>query len=73
MYKQMKHNAQTGLVSFFIGILIAVIVAVGVALPVVQDTIDNSSVTGTAQTILTYIPVLLVLVLLVAIASAIRT
>ena len=69
----MKKYAQSGMVSFFIGILIAVIVAVGVTLPVVQQTIDNASVTGTAGTILTYVPVLLVLVLLVAIASAIRT
>jgi len=69
----MKRYGQSGMVSFFIGILIAVIVAVGVTLPVVQQTIDNASVTGTAGTILTYVPVLLVLVLLVAIASAIRT
>ena len=69
----MNRHAQGGMVSFFIGMLIAVIVAVGVTLPVVQDVIDNASITGTAGTILSYVPVLLVLVLLVAIASAIRT
>lgn len=67
----MKKRGQAGLVGAFIGILVAVIVGVGVAIPVIQDTIDNASLTGTTATIVGYLPLLLAVVLLVAIAGLI--
>ncbi len=39
--KILNRKAQGGLVAAFIGILVAVIVGVGVAIPVIQDTITN--------------------------------
>lgn len=68
---KMTRKAQGGLVAAFIGILVAVIVGVGVAVPVVQDTIQNASLTGTTLTIANLIPLMIVLVLFVAVASLI--
>lgn len=59
------------LVGGFISMLVVVIIAVAVTLPVVQDTIDNSTITGTAGTLLGYIPLLLVVVLIVAVVGMI--
>lgn len=67
----MKRHAQAGLVSAFIGIMVAVIVGVGVAIPVIQDTITNASLSGTTLTVVNLLPLLLAVVLLVAIASLI--
>jgi formate-dependent nitrite reductase membrane component NrfD len=64
-------KAQAGLVGAFIAVLVAVIVGVGVVIPVISDTISNSSVTGMTATILNYLPILLAVVLLVAIAGLI--
>lgn len=61
-----------GLATAFIGIMIAVIVGVGIAIPVVLDTVANSTVTGTTATILNYIPLLMAVVLLVAVAVLVR-
>ncbi len=68
---KMTRIAQGGLVAAFIGILVAVIVGVGVAVPVVQDTITNASLSGTTLTIANLIPLMIVLVLFVAVASLI--
>lgn len=65
-------KAQSGLSGAFIGIMIAVIIGVGIAIPVVVDTVDNSSVTGTTKTILNYIPLLMAVVMLVAVAVLVR-
>lgn len=67
----MKKKGQAGLVGAFIAVLVAVIVGVGVVIPVITDTINNASVTGMTATILTYLPILLAVVLLVAIAGLI--
>jgi len=64
-------RAQTGLVGAFIAVLVAVIVGVGIVIPVITDTIENSSITGMTATILNYLPILLAVVLLVAIAGLI--
>ena len=65
-------NKKGNLVGAFIGMMVLIIIGVAVTLPVVQDTIDNSTVTGTAGTLLTYIPLLLVVVLLVAVVGMIN-
>lgn len=68
----MNKKAQSGLSGAFIGIMIAVIIGVGIAIPVVIDTIENSTVTGTTATILNYLPLLMGVVLLVAVAVLIK-
>jgi len=68
----MNKKAQAGLSSAFIGIMIAVIVGVGVAIPVILEVIENSSITGTTATILNFIPLLIAVVLLVAVAVLVR-
>lgn len=67
----MFRKGQGGLVAAFISILVATIVGVGVAIPVVQDTITNASLTGTTLTIVNLIPLMIGLVLFVAVASLI--
>ena len=68
----MDKKAQNGLSGAFIGIMIAVIIGVGIAIPVITDTITNSSLTGMTATIVNYIPLMLAVVLLVAVAVLIR-
>lgn len=68
---KMNRKGQQGLVGAFIGIMVAVIVGVGVAIPVIQDTIINASLTGTTLTVVNLLPLLLAVVLLVAIAGLI--
>jgi hypothetical protein len=57
----------TNLVGLFIGIMVAAIVGVQVAIPVVQDAISNLS--GTEATVAGLIPLFIVLLLLIALAS----
>lgn len=68
----MFKKAQSGLSGAFINIMIATIIGVGIAIPVVIDTTNNSSVTGMTRTILTYLPLLMGVVLLVAVAVLVR-
>lgn len=67
----MSKKTQGGLVAAFIGILVAVIVGVGVAIPVIQDTIRNASLTGITATVVGYLPIMLGLVLFVSVAGLI--
>lgn len=67
----MNKKAQGGLVAAFISILVAVIVGVGVAIPVVTQTINNASLTGTTLTVVQLIPLMIGLVLFVAVAGLI--
>ena len=62
-------RAQTNLVGLFIGLMIASIVAIQVFIPVVQDAIAQSNVTGTTATILDLLPMFAGLLLLIALAS----
>lgn len=67
-----RDRAQTrggNLIALFVGILVAVLVGVGVVIPVTEDVIASSNVTGMAATIVGYVPELLALVLLIAVAA----
>jgi len=68
----MSRKGQSGLATAFISIMIAVIIGVGIAIPVVVDTVANASLTGMTATILNYLPLLMGVVLLVAVAVLIR-
>ena len=68
----MKKNAQGGLSGAFIGIMIATIIGVGVTIPIVQDVIENSSITGLTAVVLNNLPILLGVVLLVAVANLVQ-
>jgi len=76
-----KNNRGMALINFFIGIMIVVIISIAVAIPIVQDTITNvttagvnetPAITGTSATLLGYVPLLLVVVVIVAIVSAVK-
>ncbi len=67
--KIMDDRGQTNLVGLFIGLMIAAIVAIQVFIPVVNDAISSSNVSGTAATILELLPMFGALLLLVALAS----
>lgn len=66
---QMDNRAQSNLVGLFIGLMIAAIVAVQVFIPVIQDSIANSNVSGTEKTILELLPLFAALLLLIALAA----
>lgn len=55
--------------SLFIGIMVAAILGVGVAIPVILDVINGSNVTGTTKTVLDLVPLFVGLLLLVALAG----
>jgi len=50
-----------GLVEYLIGLMVIIILAVGVVIPAVQDTINHANITGTAATILGYVPLMIVI------------
>jgi len=50
-----------GIVEYLIGLMVVIILAVGVVIPAVNDTIKNASLTGTAGTILGYVPLMIVI------------
>lgn len=60
------------LVDSGIGIMVAVIVIGAVAIPVVQDVLDTVNLSGTAGTILGYVPLALALALFVAAIAIVR-
>jgi len=62
-------RAQGNIGSLFIGIMVAAILGVGVAIPVIIDVINNSNVTGTTATVLNLVPLFVGLLLLVALAG----
>ena len=66
-----EYCGQSQMVSFFIGVLIMVIIAVGVTIPTVQSTISGAGFTGTLSTVMTNVPLLIGVVVLVAIASGV--
>lgn len=60
-------RAQAGnLVNLVIGIAVAVIVGVGVSIPIVNDVIAQSNLTGLTATIVGFIPVMLGVLIFVA-------
>lgn len=62
-------RGQTNLVGLFIGLMVAAIVAVNVFIPVVNDAISSSNVTGNTETILDLLSLFAALLLLVALAA----
>jgi len=68
----MKKYNQGGLSGAFIGIMIATIIGVGVTIPIVQDVIDDSNITGLTAVVLGNLPILLGVVLLVAVANLVQ-
>jgi len=65
-------NKGQSLVSTAIGILVAVIVIGAVAIPVIQDVLDTTNISGMAGDILGYVPLALGLGLFVAAISIVR-
>jgi len=63
------NRGQTNLVGLFIGLMIAAIVALQVMIPVVNDAIASSNLTGTQATVASLIPLFAVLLLLIGLAS----
>jgi len=60
-----------GLIRLVIGIAVAVIVAVGVSIPIVNDVIAQSNLTGLTALIVGFIPVMLGVLIFVATVSPI--
>lgn len=65
-------RGQSNLVQLFLGIAIAFIVGVGVAIPILNDTISSTNFTNSmTETVVGYVPLFLGLLLLVAVAAPI--
>ena len=62
-------RAQGNIGSLFIGVMVAAILGIGVAIPVILDVIEESNVTGTTATVLALVPLFVALLLLVALAG----
>jgi hypothetical protein len=67
-----QRKAGQSLVDSGIGIMVAVVVIGAVAIPVVQDVIESSNMSGTAGDVLGYTPLALALALFVAAISLVR-
>lgn len=65
-------SAQSNLVQLFLGIAIAFIVGVGVAVPILNDVISSTNFSNSmTETVVGYVPLFLGLLLLVAVAAPI--
>ena len=67
-----QRRAGQSLVDSGIGIMVAVVVIGAVAIPVVQDVINSTNLSGTAGDVLSYTPLALALALFVAAISLVR-
>ncbi len=56
-----RRKRGASLVDNLLGFMVLIIIAVAVALPVINDTIKNANLTGTAGTILGYVPLMIVI------------
>lgn len=66
------NRGQSNLVQLFLGIAIAFIVGIGVAVPILNDVIaDTTFENGMTETVVGYVPLFLGLLLLVAVAAPI--
>lgn len=63
------NRGQGNLSSLFIGIMVATIIGVAVVIPVINDTIEQSNISGTELTIIGLIPLFVALLLLISLAS----
>jgi hypothetical protein len=68
-----SERAQAGgnLVSLIVGIAVASIVGIGVGIPIMNEVINTSNLTGITATVVNFIPVMLGLLIFVATASPI--
>lgn len=64
-----RDKAQGNIGSLFIGVMVAAILGIGVAIPVILDVINDSNVSGTTETVLDLVPLFVGLLLLVALAG----
>jgi hypothetical protein len=65
-------RAQGGNLSgLMVGIAVAAIIGIGVAIPIVNDVINQANVSGITQTVLDFIPIMLALLIFIAAASPI--
>jgi len=66
-----EDKAQGNLTGLMVGIAVAAIVGIGVAIPIINDVIASSNVSGITSTVLDFIPIMLGLLIFVAAASPI--
>jgi len=64
-----NNRAQSNLTGLIIGVLISAIVVIQVFIPVVNDAISQSSISGTAATIVGLLPLFGALLVLISLAS----
>jgi len=67
--RAMSRKGMAGPAGTVIAVMISIIVIVAVALPVVEDVVNNSTATGTTATILDLLPLFLGLAALVTVAA----
>ena len=60
------------LVNALLGVMVAVIVGVGVAIPVVSEVITNASLTGTTALVAGFLPVLVITAIVMGIVAIYR-
>ncbi len=70
----LKNRRKRGasLIDNLLGFMVLIIIAVAVALPVITNTIHNSNLTGTAGTILSYVPLMIVIGIFMLAVSWVR-
>lgn len=68
-HTEMDDRGQSNLVGLFIGLMIAAIVVLQVFIPVVQDAIASSNISGTTKTVVDLLPLFSGLLLLIALAG----
>lgn len=73
MYRAFRDDksGQSNLTGLIVGIAVAGIVGVGVGIPLINDVIASSNLTGITATVVGFIPVMLGLLIFVATASPI--
>lgn len=62
-------RAQGNIGGLFIGIMVAAILGIAVAIPVILDVIEDANVSGTTETVLDLVPLFIALLLLIALAG----
>lgn len=64
-----SNRAQTNLVGLILGVTISAIVGIAVAIPVINDVIASANMSGTTAIVANLIPLFIVLIVLVGVAS----
>jgi uncharacterized BrkB/YihY/UPF0761 family membrane protein len=67
-----KKGLADNLVSFFIGLMVVVIIAVSVVIPVIQTQIDSLNASPTVKTLLDLLPLFIVLAILILVVGVMR-